>query len=131
MIYWPRCDDARAFLVFVSRYRRAVFTQQLLHALRGLFTGVGAHFEAQLVEFDGEDGHVHLLVNYPPKVSVSSLVNSLNGVSSRIIRLQRYPNIRHKLWGRALCSPSYFAGSCGGAPIAIIRHSIEQQQTPP
>jgi putative transposase len=33
------------------------------------------------VEFDGEGDHVHLLVNYPPKVSVSSLVNSLKGVS--------------------------------------------------
>jgi putative transposase len=31
---------------------------------------------------DGEDDHVHLLVNYPPKVAVSALVNSLKGVSS-------------------------------------------------
>lgn len=35
-----------------------------------------------------------------------------------------------KLWGGALWSPSYFAGSCGGAPIAVIRQYIEQQQTP-
>src|SRR6202163_875199 len=81
-------------------------------------------------DFDGEDDHVHLLVNYPPKVSVSSLVNSLKGVSSRMIRKKNYPTIRRKLWGGALWSPSYFAGSCGGAPIAIIRQYIEQQQTP-
>ena len=41
-----------------------------------------------------------------------------------------YPSIRKKLWGGALWSPSYFAGSCGGAPIAVIRQYIEQQQTP-
>ena len=45
--------------------------------------------QATLVEMDGEDDHVHLLVEYPPKVSVSSLVNSLKGVSSRLLRQQR------------------------------------------
>lgn len=66
----------------------------------------------------------------PPKVGVSALVNSLKGVSSRMIRQKNYPSIRRKLWGDALWSPSYFAGSCGGAPIAVVRQYIEQQQTP-
>ena len=89
-----------------------------------------AHFESELVEFDGEHDHVHLLVNYPPKVAVSHLVNSLKGVSSRMIRKKNYPSIRQKLWGGALWSPSYLAGSCSGDPIAVIRQYIEQQQTP-
>jgi putative transposase len=74
--------------------------------------------------------HVHLLVNYPPKACVSALVNSLKGVSGRMIRQKNYPSIRKKLWGGARWSPSYFAVSCGGAPIAVIRQYIEQQQTP-
>lgn len=117
-------------LVFVTKYRGEVFTKTILENLREVFTHVCADFESQLVEFDGEDDHVHLLVNYPPKVSVSTLVNSLKGVSSRMIRQKRYPSIRQKLWGAALWSPSYFAGSCGGAPIAVIRQYIEQQKTP-
>src|SRR5450759_4332311 len=115
-------------LVFVTKYRREVFTKAILDDLRGIFTGVCAGFEAELVEFDGEDDHVHLLVNYPPKVPVSALVNSLKGVSSRLVRKKNYPSIRKKLWGGALWSPSYFAGSRGGAPIGIIRQYIEQQQ---
>ena len=98
--------------------------------LREVFKRVCTDFEAELVEFDGEDDPVHLLVNYPPKVAVSTLVNSLKGVSSRMIRQRKYPTIAKKLWGNALWSPSYFAGSCGGAPIAVIRQYIEQQQTP-
>lgn len=43
---------------------------------------------------------------------------------------KNYASIRKKLWGAALWSPSYFAGSCGGAPISIIRPYIEQQLTP-
>lgn len=117
-------------LVFVTKYRREVFTKQILDHLREIFSSVCTDFEAELVEFDGEDDHVHLLVNHPPKVAVSALVNSLKGVSSRMIRKKNYPSIRKKLWGDALWSPSYFAGSCGGAPIEILRQYIEQQKTP-
>ena len=117
-------------LVFVAKYRRKVFTKEILDDMRGILESVCTYFEAQLVEFDGEDDHVHLLVNYPPKVSISKLVNSLKGVSSRMIRQKNYPSIKQKLWGGALWSPSYFAGSCGGAPIEIIRQYIEQQKTP-
>ena len=117
-------------LVFVAKYRVKVFTKEILDDMRGIFESVCTDFEAQLVEFDGEDDHVHLLVNYPPKVSISKLVNSLKGVSSRMIRQKNYPSIKQKLWGGALWSPSYFAGSCGGAPIEIVRQYIEQQKTP-
>lgn len=117
-------------LVFVAKYRRKVFTKEILDDMRQIFESVCTNFEAQLVEFDGGNDHVHLLVNYPPKVSISKLVNSLKGVSSRMIRQKNYPSIREKLWGGALWSPSYFAGSCGGAPISIIRQYIEQQNTP-
>ena len=117
-------------LVSVTKYRRGVFTKAILDDLHEVLGSVCADFEADLVQFDGEHDHVHLLVNYPPKVSVSVLVNSLKGVSSRMIRQKRYPSIAKKLWGGALWSPSYFAGSCGGAPLAVIRQYIEQQQTP-
>ena len=117
-------------LVFVTKYRRGVFTKEILDDLRPILSSVCADFEAELVEFDGEEDHVHLLVNYPPKVAVSTLVNSLKGVSSRMIRQKKYPSVAKKLWGAALWSPSYFAGSCGGAPIGVIRQYIEQQQTP-
>jgi putative transposase len=59
-------------LVFVTKYRRGVFTKEILHELRPIFSSVCIDFEADLVEFDGEDDHVHLLVNYPPKVTVDS-----------------------------------------------------------
>jgi putative transposase len=117
-------------LVFVTKYRRAVFTQAVLNELREIFASVCEDFEAELVEFDGERDHVHLLVNYPPKIAISNLVNSLKGVSSRLVRKTRFQEIEKILWKDHLWSPSYFAGSCGGAPIEIIRQYIEQQQRP-
>lgn len=117
-------------LVFVTKYRKKVFTKAILQALEETFRTVCMDFEAQLIEFDGEKDHVHLLVNYPPKVSVSRLVNSLKGVSSRLLRKQNHPQVQRAFWKGVLWSPSYFAGSCGGTTLDAIRQYIECQETP-
>ena len=116
-------------MVFVTKYRRKVFNKTILNDLENIFSDVCEDFESKLIEFDGERDHVHLLINYPPKIAISKLVNSLKGVSSRLLEKQNGKYIRQFLWKNNLWSPSYFAGSCGGAPIDIIRKYIEQQQT--
>jgi len=118
-------------LVFVTKYRRTVFTQHILDELKAIFTSICIDFETRLAEFNGEGDHVHLLVEYPPKVSISKLVNSLKGVSSRLVRKNKYPSVQDALWKGSLWFPSYFAGACGGAPVAIIQQYIEQQESPP
>lgn len=117
-------------LVFVTKYRRKVFTKQILEELKAIFISICTDFEADLIEFEGEGDHVHLLVNYPPKLAISKLVNSLKGVSSRLLRRKHYPSIQRALWGKHLWSPSYFAGACGGAPLSVIQQYIEQQDAP-
>lgn len=114
-------------LVFVAKYRRNIFTKRVLEALCEIFSDVCEDFESELVEFNGENDHVYLLIRYPPKVTLSKLVNSLKGVSSRLVRKKGYPEIQQSLWGKSLWSPSYFAGSCGGAPLSRIREYIELQ----
>ena len=115
-------------LVFVTKYRRKVFTDVLLRELKNSLTSVCTDFEAELVEFNGGIDHVHLLVTYPPKVSISELVNSLKGVSSRMLR--RFPSARRGYYKNVLWSPSYFAASCGGAPLAILKRYIQNQAAP-
>jgi putative transposase len=73
-------------LVFVAKYRRKVFDSAAINRLKSLFAKTCSEFGSELVEMDGEGDPVHLLVNYPPKVAVSALVNSLKGVSSRMLR---------------------------------------------
>ena len=118
-------------LVFVTKYRRGVFTDRVHVVLKDAFLGVCAEFDAVLKEVNGEDDHVHLLIEYPPTVQLSKLVNSLKGVSSRRLRQQNFPEVKRKLWGNHLWSPSYFAASCGGAPLEIVKQYIEQQREGP
>ena len=118
-----------AHLVFVTKYRRKVFTEEVLNSLRSIFESVCIDFGVHLVEVNGENDHIHLLITYPPTVALSKLVNSLKGVSSRLIRKEKYPSVTQALWGNSLWSPSYFVSSCGGAPLEIIKQYIEQQSS--
>ncbi|WP_434739042.1 IS200/IS605 family transposase [Succinatimonas hippei] len=86
-----------------------------------MFATVCLKFNSELIEFDGEEDYVHLLILYSPKLSIAALVFKLKGTSSVIICNRNYPSVKSQLWGNALWSPSYFASSCTGAPISIIR----------
>ena len=114
-------------LVFVTKYRRNVLSEPAIRDLRRIFALVCEDFGAELVECNGEDDHVHLLVEYPPKVAVSHLVNSLKGVSSRRLRQDR-PEVSGRYYRGVLWSPSYFAASCGGAPLNVVKQYVEQQR---
>ncbi len=114
-------------LVFVTKYRRNVLSELAIRDLKDIFAKVCTDFEAQLIECGGEHDHVHLLINYPPKVALSKLVNSLKGVSSRRLRSDR-PEVAGRYRHGVLWSPSYFAASCGGAPLDIIREYVEAQR---
>ena len=122
--------DLYVHLVFVTKYRRKVFTETHLSRLQEVFSSVCSDAGAVLEEFNGEDNHVHLLVNFPPDVALSRLVNSLKGVGSRKLRSE-FPELKNMCWGgKRLWTPGYYAGTTSGAGIATVRRYIEQQNTP-
>jgi putative transposase len=117
-------------LVFVTKYRRGVLDDAMLTRCEQVMRDVCADFDATLAEFSGEHDHVYLLVEYAPKMAVSALVNSLKGVSSRRLRQDFTGRVNQASMHGRFWSPSYFAASCGGAPLAIIRQYVDQQRRP-
>ena len=94
--------------------------------MKDVMHGVANRMSFTILEIEGELDHIHLLVEIPPKLSVSQIVNSLKGVSSRMLR-KEYAQLRKY---KSLWSPSYFAISCGGAPIETIQKYIQGQDVP-
>lgn len=118
--------DLKIHLVCVTKYRRSVFTAESLDLIEKSFREVAEKMDFQVLEFDGEGDHVHSLIEYPPKLSISQIVNALKGVSSR-----RYGQAGHKKPHKeALWSPSYFVVSVGGAPLEVLKRYIQAQEKP-
>ena len=118
-------------LVFVTKYRKGVFTDEMLTALEAVFEETCEQMDCKLIECNGEPDHVHLLVTCPPKLAVANLVGKLKGKSSFVLRRDFGPLLRKKLWGDHLWSPSYASVTCGGAPLEIVKKYIDDQKRPP
>jgi len=119
--------DLKIHLVCVTKYRRTILTLEGLNLIEESFKTVAQSMDFKILEFNGEDDHIHSLIEYPPKLSISQIVNALKGVSSR-----RYGQAGlKKPYGKtALWSPSYFALSVGGAPIEVLKAYIANQEKP-
>jgi putative transposase len=113
-------------LVFVTKYRKKVFSRKMFERLNFHFERVCKDFGCRLVECNGEMDHVHLLVEPLPHTTPSRLVNSLKGVSSRFLR-QEFPELEKYYWKGGLWSPSYFIASCGGTSLEILKEYIKNQ----
>lgn len=116
-------------LVFTTKYRRKLFTGIMIEQLREAFESACVKLECELMEMDSEQDHVHLLIAYPPKLSVSVMVNNLKSISSRMLRLQN-THLTRQSKSAALWSRSYFACTTGGATIETLKAYVESQATP-
>ncbi len=118
--------DLKIHLICVTKFRRRVFTQTGLQVIQEAFNSVAMKMGFEVLEFNGEADHVHVLLEYPPKLSVSQMVNALKGVSSR-----RYGQAGLiKPSDTSLWSPSYFCISVGGASLEVLKKYIQNQSRP-
>jgi putative transposase len=117
-------------LVFVTRQRGRVFAGAHLPMLREFLRDVCDDFACTLEDFDAGAGHAALTVAFPPKVAPSRLVNSLKGVSSRLMR-REYPELAARCQnGTRLWSGSYYAGTAGQETLREAARRFLAQQDP-
>ena len=115
-------------LVACTKYRRKCITQTMLERMQEIFGATIKKWEGELLEFNGESDHVHLLISVNPKVQPSKLVNNLKTVSSRLLRKEFGEHLNQVYRGKPIFwSRSYCIISCGGAPISVLKQYIQQQ----
>ncbi|MGD1704723.1 IS200/IS605 family transposase [Dapis sp. BLCC M229] len=118
--------DLKVHLVSVTKYRKSVFTAEGLKLIKDSFETVAKKMNFKILEFNGEANHVHAAIEYPPKLSISQIVNHLKSVSSRLYGAAGYQK-PHKT---ALWSPSYFVASVGGAALETLKKFIQGGKSP-
>lgn len=118
-------------LVIVTKYRRKCITAPMLERLKKICTEITLKWDCELLEFNGEADHLHLLLSLNPKVAPSVFVNNLKTVSSRYIRRDFKDELDQVYWGNPVFwSRSYCMLTCGGAPLSVLKQYIEQQESP-
>jgi putative transposase len=114
-------------LVLVTKYRRKVISNEILERLGEIFDETLRRWECSLIEFNGEEDHVHLLFSGNPNLTLSTLVNNLKTVSSRLIRRDFKGPISRVYREPVFWHRSYCIITSGGAPIEVLKKYIEDQ----
>ena len=117
-------------LVLVTKYRRECFTDEILNRLEEIVRKNCTDWEIELVEFNGEADHVHLLLEMHPNIMPSKFINNLKTVSSRLIRKEFAEHLKQYYWKPVLWTRAYCLLTTGGATIDTIRKYIENQNRP-
>lgn len=124
-------SDIKAHLVLVSKYRKKVFTDEMLMTIEAVMNKNLEKNGCELIEFNGEPDHVHLLFQYLPQQQLSKLVNSMKTATSRVLSKQFETELKQVYWGKKVVwSSSYYISSCGGVTVDRLKEYIEEQDRP-
>jgi putative transposase len=123
-------SDMKAHLVLTTKYRRKAFTGEILKRLQEILFDLCQKWDCKLIEFNGEEDHIHLLFQYYPQMDLPKFVNNIKSISSRRIRSEFAEHVNSFYWKKVLWNESYFIASCGGVTISALRQYIENQNAP-
>lgn len=117
-----------AHIILVVKYRKKAIDKVILSRLKEIFVDTLDKWDAQLVEFNGEADHIHLLIDYKPDKPLSTLIGNLKTVSSRLIR-KEFPELSEKyFYGKPhFWTGAYFVASCGGVTVEHLKRYVENQ----
>ena len=123
-------SDMKAHLVLTTKYRRKVLTGAMISRLKDVVIDLCGKWDCKVIEFNGEDNHIHLLFQYYPQMELPKFVGNIKSVTSRRLR-QEFPEEINKIYGKkVLWNESYFIASCGAVSISVLKKYIENQNTP-
>ncbi len=123
-------SDMKAHLVLTTKYRRGVLSAAMLTRMGEIMDDLCEKWNCKLIEFNGEENHIHLLFQYLPQMEIPKFVNNLKSVTSRRIRSEFVNEVERVYWKNVLWNESYFIASCGGVTVSVLRKYIENQDTP-
>ena len=119
--------DLKYHLVWVPKYRKKIFTKEIISFSKGVFKEIAAQYEFEIDTMEIMEDHVHLFLSAPPRYSPAQIVQILKSISAREV-FERYPSLRKVLWKHELWNDGYFVRSVGDKVTAeVIRRYIKYQ----
>jgi putative transposase len=119
--------DMKYHLVFVTKYRRKALSEAMRDRAQAIITDLLQAWRCEMIEFGGEEDHIHMLFAAHPALDMSKIVNNLKTVSSRRLRSEFADELRKFYWKPVLWHGAYYIGTVGGATLETVKRYVEQQ----
>ena len=115
-------------IVWCVKYRHKVITEQIENRLIEILSKIADDNGFQILEYNTDKDHIHLLVNCSPQHYIPDMIKALKGVSARLLMKEFGEELKRKLWGGHLWNPSYFVATVSENTEEQIRKYIKNQK---
>jgi putative transposase len=129
-------SDLKAHLVLTTKYRAKCINAAILEQLETSIRSLCEKWGVTVIEFNGEDNHIHLLFSYYPQMQLSKFINNLKTVTSVKANKEFSEHLARFFWKSAannkgeFWNDSYAIESVGGANIEVLERYIRNQNAP-
>lgn len=122
--------DRKDHVVWIPKYRKPLLVGPVAIRVRDLIRQIAIEHERQILSGKVAHDHIHLFLADHPQQDISTMLQWLKGISSRIL-LQEFAHLRKQCWGRHLWARSYLAVISGTIADAMVTQYIAEQEGEP
>src|SRR3972149_4169190 len=122
--------DLKAHVVWIPKYRKRVLTGEVAIRVRDVLRQIALEHDLQIISGKVGKDHIHVFLSYRPYQDISTIVQWLKGISSRVL-LQEFAHLRKQFWGKHLWARGYFVVSSGTITDEMIQEYIAEQEGEP
>ncbi|MBT9139205.1 MAG: hypothetical protein DDT31_01786 [Syntrophomonadaceae bacterium] len=112
-------------VIWCVKYRRKILIDAVETRLKEILYQVAVDVQSEIEEMQTDKDHVHLLISCDPQFGIHQVVKRMKGRSSKFLR-DEFPHVKSRI--PSLWTNSYFVATVGGAPLAVIKQYIKDQQ---
>ena len=119
--------NCKYHIVFAPKYRRMVFYKEERQAVGKILRQLCEWKGVKIIEAEVCPDHVHMLVEIPPKMSVSGFMGYLKGKSATML-YEQFGELKYKYRNREFWCRGYYVDTAGKNTSRIaeyIRHQLE------
>ena len=116
-------------LVFVTKYRYAVLKWELQIRTKEILKQVCDAKDLRIIKWVVSKDHIHLHIEYPPKISVWEIMKNLKWISSRKLR-REFPWLKKRYWWWGMWWIWYWAWSTWVVSEELINQYLEHHRNP-
>lgn len=118
--------EAQYHMVWCPKYRKRVLVGDIKERVKELFYEIAQEFDFEIDKCEVAEDHVHILLSFPPRYSISRVVGIIKSISGSKI-FDEFPKVKKKLWGGHLWEEGYFVRTVGEHMTDdVIRRYIEK-----
>lgn len=122
--------NCKYHIVFAPKYRRKVFYGEKAREIGKILRTLCEWKGVKIVEAEICPDHVHMLVEIPPKIAVSSFMGYLKGKSTTMI-YEQFPELKYKYRQREFWCKGYYVDTIGkneGRIAEYIKHQLDEDK---